>query len=124
MKRKIILQPLTKVEEEVMQYIWQLNECMVTDIIKEMGSVEIPHSTISSVVRILEKKQYVDHKSYGKTHVYFPIVDKETFASNHINKLMESYFDNSPTELVSFLVKNEKIDLSQLNELYKLLKKQ
>ncbi len=117
------LQSLTKAEEEIMQYIWSLGECLVSDIIKNMGSTEIPHSTISSVVRILEKKNYVAHKTYGKTHLYYAIVPKEEYANTHINKLMKNYFDNSPSELVSFLVKNDKLDIRELNELYKLLKK-
>lgn len=117
------LQSLTKAEEEIMQYIWGLGECLVSDIIKNMGSTEIPHSTISSVVRILEKKNYVAHKTYGKTHLYYAIVPKEEYANTHINKLMKNYFDNSPSELVSFLVKNDKLDIRELNELYKLLKK-
>ncbi len=123
MKKNNQLESLTKVEEQVMQYIWNLGECLVSDIIKEMGDTEIPHSTISSVVRILERKNYVDHKTYGKTHLYFPLVPKEDYANAHINKLVKNYFDNSPSELVSFLVKNEKLDIQELNELYKLLKK-
>lgn len=123
MKRNKKLQSLTKVEEDVMQYVWQLGECMISDIINEMGKSDIPHSTISSVVRLLEKKEYVDHKAYGKTHVYFPVVSKDEYANTKISNLMENYFENSPTELVSFLVKNEKINIKELNDLYKLLKK-
>lgn len=123
MKIKQQLQVLTKVEEEVMQYIWTLGECLVSDIIKSMGNSEIPHSTVSSVVRILEKKNYVAHKTYGKTHLYYAIVSKEDYAKTHINKLMKNYFDNSPSELVSFLVKNENLNLQELNDLYKILKK-
>ncbi len=123
MKKNKPLQQLTRVEEEVMQYIWGLGECLVSDIIKAMGKSEIPHSTISSVVRILEKKEYVDHKTFGKTHLYFPLVAKESYAQNNVDKLVAHYFDNSASELVSFLVKNEQLDLQELNELYKLLKK-
>lgn len=123
MKKNKPLQQLTRVEEEVMQYIWGLGECLVSDIIKAMGKSEIPHSTISSVVRILEKKEYVDHKTFGKTHLYFPVVAKESYAQNNVDKLVAHYFDNSASELVSFLVKNEQLDLQELNELYKLLKK-
>lgn len=123
MKRNNQLQILTRAEEEVMQFIWQLGECLVSDIIRAMGKSDIPHSTISSVVRILEKKNYVAHKTYGKTYLYYPQVARETYAQSNINKLVEHYFDNSPTELVSFLVKSEKLDLQQLNDLYKLLRK-
>lgn len=121
MKRKTTLQTLTKAEEEVMQIIWQLDRCVVRDIIERLGDPEMPHSTISSVVRILEKKGFVDHKAYGKTYEYFPIVSKEDYAQYGVKSLMEKYFGGSPKQLVSFLVKQEDLNLKELNELIKKL---
>ncbi len=119
MKRNISLQTLTKAEEEVMHIIWQLDKCLVRDIIDQLGDPDMPHSTISSVVRILEKKGFVDHKAYGKTHEYFPIVTREQYAQHGVTSLMEKYFGGSPKKLVSFLVKSENMNLKELNELMK-----
>ena len=119
MKRNISLQTLTKAEEEVMHIIWQLDKCLVRDIIDQLGDPDMPHSTISSVVRILEKKGFVDHKAYGKTHEYFPIVTREEYAQHGVSSLMEKYFGGSPKKLVSFLVKSENMNLKELNELMK-----
>ncbi len=121
MKRKSTLQPLTKAEEEVMQLIWKLERCLVRDIIEHLGDPDIPHSTVSSVVRILEKKGFVTHKAYGKTHEYFPIVTKEEYAQQGVKSLVEKYFSGSPKKLVSFLVQNENLDLKELNDLLKTL---
>ncbi len=121
MKRKTTLQSLTKAEEEVMQIIWQLDRCLVRDIIEHLGDPDIPHSTVSSVVRILEKKGFVDHKAYGKTHEYFPIITKEEYAQHGVQSLMEKYFGGSPKNLVSFLVEKEDMKLKELNELLKSL---
>lgn len=121
MKRKTSLQPLTKAEEEVMQIIWELERCLVSDIISHIGDPDIPHSTVSSVVRILEKKGFVSHKAYGKTHEYFPIISKEEYAQMGVTSLVEKYFGGSPKKLVSFLVQNENMDLKELNELMKTL---
>lgn len=121
MKRKSTLQPLTKAEEEVMQLIWKLERCLVRDIIEHLGDPDIPHSTVSSVVRILEKKGFVTHKAYGKTHEYFPIITKEEYAQQGVKSLVEKYFSGSPKNLVSFLVQNENLDLKELNDLLKTL---
>ncbi|RYY51519.1 MAG: BlaI/MecI/CopY family transcriptional regulator [Chitinophagaceae bacterium] len=123
MKRKRTLQTLTKAEEEVMQIIWNLERCLVRDIIEALGDPDMPHSTISSVVRILEKKEFVDHKAYGKTYEYFPIVTKEEYAQQGVKSLMEKYFGGSPRKLVSFLVQSEDMNLKELNELMKALEK-
>lgn len=119
MKRKNSLPTLTKAEEEVMQIIWQLERCLVRDVIDKLGDPDIPHSTVSSVVRILEKKGFVGHKAYGKTHEYFPLVPKEDYAKHGIMSLMEKYFGGSPKKLVSFLVQSEDLTLKELNELLK-----
>ncbi len=121
MKRNKTLPTLTKAEEEVMQIIWQLDRCVVRDIIDALGDPDMPHSTISSVVRILEKKEFVDHKAYGKTHEYFPIVTKEEYAQHGVKSLMEKYFGGSPKKLVSFLVQSEDLNLKELNDIMKTL---
>ncbi len=119
MKRNKQINALTKAEDEIMQIIWQIEPCLVRDIIEHLGDPDIPHSTVSSVVRILEKKGFVDHKAYGKTYEYFSIISKEEYAQYGVKRLMEKYFGGSPKKLVSFLVKNEDMDLKELNELLK-----
>lgn len=104
-----------------MQIIWQLERCVVKNIIDTMGQPDIPHSTVSSVVRILEKKKFVGHKAYGKTHEYFPLIPKEDYAKHGVNSMMEKYFGGSPKNLVSFLVQQDNLRLEELNELYKML---
>ncbi|MCW3124209.1 MAG: hypothetical protein JWQ38_3701 [Flavipsychrobacter sp.] len=119
MKRNTSLPTLTKAEEEVMHIIWQLERCVVRDIIDKLGDPDMPHSTISSVVRILEKKGFVDHKAYGKTHEYFAIITKEEYAQHGVKSLMEKYFGGSPKKLVSFLVQSEDMNLKELNDILK-----
>ena len=121
MKRNRTIQRLTRVEEDIMQIIWSLQRCLVKDIIDKLGQEDIPHSTIASVVRILEKKGFVDHKAYGKTHEYFPIISKEDYAQQDLSSMMAKYFDGSPKALVSFLVEKNNMELAELNELYKAL---
>jgi len=119
MKRKKTLPVLTKAEEEIMQLVWELQPCLVRDILDRLADPEIPHSTVSSVVRILEKKGFVGHKAYGKTHEYFAVVTKEEYASQGVQGLVEKYFGGSAKELLSFLVKKENLSLTELNKLYK-----
>lgn len=107
---------LTKAEEEIMQIIWEIEPCLVTDIIKYMGKPNTPHSTISSIVRILERKGFVDHKAYGRTHEYYTTVKKAEYSKNRLNKFVKDYFDGSPKQLVSFLVREKAIDRDELNQ--------
>ncbi len=121
--KAITLPFLTKAEEDIMQIIWTLDTCVVRDIMKHLGQPDMPHSTISSVVRILERKGFVTHKAYGKTHEYRPLISKEDYAQQNINGLIKKYFANSPKQLVSFLVQQNDLDLAELNKLLQSLSK-
>jgi BlaI family penicillinase repressor len=112
---------LTKAEEQIMQIIWQKEKCLVKDIIETLGDPGMPHSTISSVVRILEKKKFVGHKAYGKTHEYFPLIAKEDYSKSGLKQLIGSYFDGSPKQLVSFLINEKQISSKDLDQLIKQL---
>lgn len=108
------IQKLTKAEEEIMQIIWQLEKTTVSEIISKLKGEKPPHSTISSIVRILEKKGFVNHKAYGRTYEYFPVIKKDSYSKYSIKNLVKGYFEGSTQELVSFLVKEEEVDLDEL----------
>ena len=123
MKRDKTLPTLTKAEEEVMQIIWRLGRCVVRDVIEQLGDPDMPHSTISSVVRILEKRGFLDHKAYGMTYEYFPVITQDEYARHGVTSLMDKYFGGSPKKLVSFLVQSEDMNLKELNDILKTLDK-
>jgi BlaI family penicillinase repressor len=112
------MKELTKAEEQVMQILWQLKEAIVKQILDKMPDDPKPaYNTVSTVVRVLESKGFVDHKAYGNSHVYFPIVSEEEYKKFAFDKVIKSYFNNSYKSLVSYLVKEQKLNLSELAEL-------
>ncbi|MFN0035417.1 MAG: BlaI/MecI/CopY family transcriptional regulator [Saprospiraceae bacterium] len=117
------MQKLTKGEEDVMQLLWDAGRSTVSDLLDRCPEPKPPHSTVSSVVRILEKKGFVDHKAYGKTHEYFPIISKEDYGRRSLGDVLRNYFDGSVSRLVSHLAEEEKLDKQDLEELMRLLDK-
>jgi predicted transcriptional regulator len=111
------MQKLTKAEEDIMQLIWDLGRGTVSDLLERIEEPRPPHSTVSSVVRILEKKGYVDHKAYGKTHEYFPIVAKEDYGRRSLTDVLRNYFDGSVSRLVSHLVEDKKLSADDVQEI-------
>ncbi len=114
---------LTRAEEEIMHHIWALERCTVANIIEQLKSPKPPHSSISSIVRILEKKGFVGHKAYGRTYEYFPVISKATYSKGNVTSLIKEYFNGSPKQLVSFLVANDETSVDELQHLIKELKK-
>jgi predicted transcriptional regulator len=111
------MQKLTKAEEEIMHMFWELGPSLVSNLIENMPEPKPPHSSVSSVVRILEKKEFLDHKAYGKTYEYFPIISKKEYTGFSLKKLVKNYFEGSVNELVSFLVKENELSLSELEQI-------
>ncbi len=115
------MEELTAKEEEVMQILWDLNKALVRDIMSELPNSKQPYTTVASIVRILEKKGYVSHKPYGKTHEYYPLVSKAEYRRRKFKGLLTQYFDNSIESVVSFLAKEEKLSPKEFEELTKMI---
>ena len=115
------MKELTKAEEQVMQLLWQLNEAIVKDIIALMPHPKPAYNTVSTVVRVLEGKGFIDHKAYGNSHVYFPIISEAEYRKYTFDKMMSNYFDNSYKSLVSFIADEKNLGIKELDELTALL---
>ena len=118
------LKELTKAEDQVMQILWKLQKGFVKDVIEEMPNPKPAYNTVSTIVRILESKGFVDHKAYGKTHEYFPLITKEKYTKFYLNNLIKGYFNGSFPNLVSFFAKENKMDIHDLEKLLDELKNQ
>src|ERR1700744_5243180 len=115
------IKELTKAEEQIMRILWQLNEAIVKDIIEQMPEPKPAYNTGSTVIRVLETKGVVDHKAYGNSHVYFPIISEDEYKKFTFDKMMNNYFDNSYKSLVSFIAIEKELDIKELDELTQLL---
>lgn len=113
------MKQLTKAEEEVMQILWQLHKTNVASIIDEMPEPKPAYNTVSTIVRILEAKGFVDHEKQGKGYLYFPLVEKETYSNQSMNQLMNNYFNGSFKSMVSFFMKKNDLDTKELEAILK-----
>jgi predicted transcriptional regulator len=118
------MKELTRAEEQIMQVLWRLERGFVKDIIAELPEPRPAYNTVSTVVRILEKKGFVGHKAYGKTHQYFALVSRDEYKKSYLKSFIKRYFGNSFQEMVSFFASERDISLEELEEIRKLLNEQ
>jgi predicted transcriptional regulator len=111
------MKELTKAEDQIMQLLWKKEKAFVKDIIEQMPSPKPAYNTVSTIIRILEKKGFVGHNAYGKTHEYFPLVSKKEYTGTYMKNFMRNYFSGSFQEMVSFFAKEDNMSLSDLDEL-------
>ena len=122
MKQKAI-QQLTKAEEEIMQVLWELESAFVKDIIARLPKSKPAYNTVSTVVRTLEQKGFVGHEPLGKSHKYHPLIRKEAYTRSFMKGFVKRYFSGSYQQMVSFFTQEDKLKVSELEELVIQLKK-
>jgi len=118
------LRVLTNAEEEVMQILWKLGKGFVKEILEQFPEPRPAYNTVSTIIRILEKKGVVSYKSYGKTHEYFPLFTKKEYARFTMSNTVNNYFDSSLKRVVSYFAANETISISEMEEVRKMIKEQ
>ena len=118
------MKQLTKAEEEIMQVLWQLEKANVKQVIDELPEPKPAYNTVSTIVRILESKGFVDYEKLGKGHIYFPVLKKHEYSNQSINTLVDNYFQGSFKSMVSFFVKKNDISLKDLESVLKEINKE
>lgn len=118
------MKELTKAEDQVMQVLWKLEKGFVNDILERFPKPKPAYNTVSTIVRILEKKGFIDHKAYGKTHEYYPLVSKKEYTRSYFKGFMHNYFSNSYQALASFLTSDRNISIEELEEMKKLMEEE
>ena len=113
------IRELTKAEDQVMQLLWLLEKAFVKDVIEKMPEPKPAYNTVSTIVRILEKKGFVGFKAYGKTHEYFPLISKEEYSNYYLNSFVKRYFKGSFQNLVSFFAKENEMNVTEMEALLK-----
>lgn len=111
------MKTLTKAEEQVMHVLWELEKAVVRDILERLPEPKPAYNTVSTVVRVLEKKGFIDHKSYGTTYEYYPLISKKEYTKAYFGDFMKKYFNNSFSKMASFFAQENDLDLQELEEM-------
>lgn len=111
------MKDLTKAEEQVMQILWKCEKGFVSDLLEHFPEPKPAYNTVSTIVRILEKKGFIDHEPAGKSYLYFPVVSKSEYSRHSLRQLVSGYFSNSYKQMVSFFSESENLSVKELEDL-------
>lgn len=115
------IRELTHAEEQIMQILWEKGAALVHDILKEFPEPRPAYNTVSTIVRILEQKGFVDHKAYGRTYEYFPLITKKEYTRAYFRNFVANYFGNSYKSVASFFAKEENLSIEELEDIRQLM---
>ena len=112
---------LTKAEEQVMQILWNEKEGFVKDLLQHFPEPKPAYNTVSTIIRILEKKGFVDHRSFGKSHQYYPLMSREQYRNERFSSLMKDYFNNSMQQVLSHFGNSGSVNMKEADEIIKMM---
>lgn len=112
---------LTKVELQLMQVLWELKEASVNDILESLPLPKPAYNTVSTFMRILVNKQVVGYKAVGKYHLYYPLIDRESYMESYLTGVKNTFFSGSLSSMISFFAQKEKISKKELESIIKIL---
>jgi len=113
---------LTNAEESVLKILWEKEKAFIKEVIEEIQGKKPAYSTVSTIMRILERKGYVSYESFGKSHRYYPLIKREDYTKGVLSHIMNSYFGGSFKEIVNFMSSSNNISISELDEILSDLK--
>lgn len=113
---------LGKVQLRIMNVLWERGEATAREITDELNETEsIAHSTVQTLLRGLMDKGAVTHETRGRTFVFRPAVAEDKVRKSATHDLLSRVFDGSVSDLVSHLLKNEKVSKRELDEIKKMI---
>jgi BlaI family penicillinase repressor len=115
------MQKLAKREEEMMQVLWRLERAFVKDIIAELAKPKPHYNSVSTIVRNLEEKGFVDHEALGNSFRYFPLISKETYQRQTLKDIVKHYFNDSYSNMLTFFAREEQISEADLQRIVHLI---
>ncbi len=116
-----MMNTLTKAEEQIMQILWEEEEGFVKELLLKFPEPRPAYNTVSTIIRILEKKGFVDHRSFGKSHQYYPLVSRDQYRNERFSSLMKNYFNNSMKQVLSHFGKDGSMDMKEADEIISMI---
>ncbi|SRR6056297_839757 len=118
------MKELTQAEEQIMEYLWQIEAGFVKDIRDRFPDPKPAYNTVSTIIRILEKKGVIGHRSYGKSHQYYPLVTRSEYKRRRFKDVLSKHFSNSYKSFVSFFTREKDLSLTELEEMKQMVEEE
>ncbi len=122
-RRSTVHKPLTATELEMMNIIWRIGPCSVSQVLGALPADRaLAYTSVSTIVRILEQKGFVRSEKAGRGHLYSATVDKDDYQAGSLRDLVRSVFDGTPSLVVRRLLDSDALNADDLRQIRALLR--
>jgi predicted transcriptional regulator len=118
--------PLTDLESDVMQAVWNLAPCTVEAVHEVVARTrDIKETSVRTLLRRLEQKGYLTHKEEGRAYVYRAAgraSDSRSLAAHAVRQIIDRFCRGSVEELVTGMVDARVLSRSEMDRLEEFVK--
>lgn len=115
---------LSKTEEQLMQFLWQLEKAFMKDLLDLFPDPKPATTTVATLLKRMTDKGFVGYKEYGKSREYYPLVEKADYTNKQVKGIISNFFNNSTAQFASFFTKETNMSAAELEELKKIIDKE
>ncbi len=115
---------LSNAEEELMEYIWQLEKVFLKDLLEQLPEPKPATTTVATLLKRMTDKGFIAYQQYGNSRQYYPLVKKAEYFSKHLKGLIRSSFNDSAMQFASFFTSATNLSEQELKELKKIIDQQ
>ncbi len=113
------MKTLTKAEEQIMQILWNLKEAVVKDVVEEFDEPKPAYTTVATVLKVLEKKGFVNSRKVGNVNLFHPEISKKEYTGFQFSSLLKNYFNGSFPKMATFFARENNLSIQELEEMIK-----
>jgi BlaI family penicillinase repressor len=118
------LDNLGDLQTAVMNLVWELGEATVVQVRERLAAdKELAYTTVLSVMQKLEKAGWLQHRSDGRSYVYFPRRSRGDAGRSALRQFTKRMFGGDPLVLFEHLLDDERLTADELAELRKMLER-
>jgi len=114
------MKQLTKAEEQVMQILWTLKDAVVKQIVEALSDPRPAYTTIATVLKVLEKKGFAQHRTIGNVNQYYPAISRRDYTKFQFSNLLKNYFNGSFPRMATFFAHENNLTLGELEEMLRI----
>ena len=112
---------LSKAEEQLMQILWKQEKAYMKDLIEAYPEPKPAPTTVATLLKRMQDKNFVDYKQFGRSREYFALVKKKDYFSKQVNGLIKNFFNDSASQFASFFTKEADLSKEELEDLKNLI---
>lgn len=115
---------LTDSEKDIMEILWEKKKAFMKDILESFPDPKPATTTIATLLKRMQNKDFVGYTLYGNSREYFPKIAKGEYFKEEMSSMIDRFFNSSVTQFASFFTSNAKLSQKQLKELREIIDQQ